>query len=243
MITDAFAYPLRGSGRILLIIGTLLSAALDFASSAWFIGFAAWAIGGAYFVAYYFDIIVTTVSGRDEPPDFPDITDLYGDILAPLLRSLAALIIAHLPLMVLAGIYWEEKSWPAHWQWLCLGFAAFYFPMAILNVAVSDEAAGALPHRVLPDAIRAMPRYLILVLLLVAVYAVEQMASSLRIPIVGGLISAGVSLYFVMVQARMAGMFYRQSLEEEDPEEKAGAGAAPPDESPAEAGAGEEQAA
>ncbi len=242
MIADAFAYPFRGSGRTLLIIGTLLSAVLDFASGAWFFGLAAWVLGGAYFVAYYFDIIVTTVSGRDEPPDFPDVTDLYGDIIAPLLRSLAALLISHLPLIILVGLYWGEKSRPAHWEWLCLGFAAFYFPMAILNVAVSDEAAGALPHRVLPDVIRAMPRYLILVLLLVAVYVVSQLATltGVRVPFVGGLISTGVSLYCVMVQARLAGMFYRQSMEEETDEK---ANAAPPDGSLTETASGEDQAA
>lgn len=218
MISDAFAYPLRGSGRTLLIIGAVLSALLNLGASVPFLGLAAYVLGGAYFVAYYFDIIVTTVSGREDPPDFPDITDLYGDILAPLLRSLAALILAHLPLIALIIMHWGEGPVPPVYQWLCVAFAAFYFPMAILNVAVGDEAAGALPHRVLPDAIRAMPRYLILVLLLAVVYVVSRFAgiAGQKVPFVGGLVTAAVSLYFVMVQARMAGVFYRQWLEEEE---------------------------
>ena len=218
MFAEAFSYPLRGSGRILLIIGAILSALLDFATKVPFIGFAAWILGGAYFVAYYFDIIVTTVSGRDEPPDFPEITDLYGDIIAPLIRSLGSLILAFLPFVVCTIMYRSEGGAPTALRWACLGFAAVYYPMAILNVAVSDEMAGALPHRVLPDIVRAMPKYLILVLLLLLVMIFSELSVMLRarIPVVGGVVGAGFSLYCVMVQARMAGMFYQESAGDDD---------------------------
>lgn len=219
MIQDAFTYPLRGSGRILLIIGAVLSVVLDFAAGAPLVGLVAWILGGAYFIAYYFDIIVTTVSGRDEPPDFPEVTDLYGDIIAPLLRSLGVLIVACVPLILVTVLFRSEtEPVPRPAWWAGVLFAAFYYPMAILNVAVGDEFAGALPHRVLPDIIRAMPRYLLLVVLLVAVLIISDVASRkiLQIPVAGSLISAGVSLYFIMAQARLAGLFYLESLEDAD---------------------------
>jgi hypothetical protein len=43
-----------------------------------------------------------------------------------------------------------------------------------------------------------------------------------RIPLVGGLLAAGAGLYFMMAQARLAGIFYRDQLGLEEADENDG---------------------
>jgi hypothetical protein len=215
MISDAFAYPLRGSGRLLIVIGSVLAALVSFGSSTPIVGGAAAFLGLVYFMAYYIDIIVRTVSGEDEPPDFPDVSDLYDDIIGPLLRTAFAQIISFLPFFIILTMHRGGGGAPAGLQYLGLIFAALYYPMAMLNVAVSNDAWEALPHRVLPGIMRTMPQYLLLAVLLAAVFLISGLITpGLGIPFIGPLISSAATLYLSMVQARMAGVFYRERLED-----------------------------
>ncbi len=224
LLSEALAYPFRGSGWIMIVLGAGLSALLTLGSAAPLIGKAAWFAGFGYFTAFYFDIILTTINGRDEPPDWPDITDLWGDIFQPALRTMGTVMIAFFPLFL--AIYANRDSddglLMSPLVWAGMVFGAFYFPMAILNVAVGNDIMGALPHRVIPDAVRAMPGYLVVAGLLAAVFVISKLAvvAGYAVPFLGGLFAAGISLYFMMAQARLAGSFYRQRLEAEEAEEE-----------------------
>ena len=86
---DALGYPVRGSGRILLVIGAALSAVLGFASGFSIFGGIAWLLGLAYFNAYYHSIVESTVSWNEDPPDWPDVSDLAGEMIVPMVRTAA----------------------------------------------------------------------------------------------------------------------------------------------------------
>jgi hypothetical protein len=218
---------------MMIVIGSVFFGILNIGATAPFIGFAAWFAGLAYFTAFYFEIIVSTVNGNDECPGWPDITDILGDIIMPVLRSFGVLFLSFLPMMVVLGSMGDvENRWGNPLVWVAIVWGAFYFPMAILNVVVGNEMAGALPHRVLPAIVRAMPRYLLLAALLASVFILSRVAVvfGAKIPFFGGLLSAGISLYFMMVQARLAGTFYLRRMEAEHDEEEDELQASPPPE-------------
>ena len=222
-VADAFSYPLRRSGWMMIAIGSVFFGILNIGATAPFIGFAAWFAGLAYFTAVYFEIFVSSVNGNDECPDWPDISDILGDIIMPVLRSFGVLFISFLPMMVVLGCMGDvENRWGNPLVWVAIIWGAFYFPMAILNVGVGNEMAGALPHRVLPAIVRAMPGYLLLAALLAAVFVLSRVAVVFgsKVPFLGVLLSAGISLYFMMVQARLAGTFYLRRMETETEEEE-----------------------
>ncbi len=74
MITDALSYPLRGSGVIMLIIGTVIAVLLQVATVGPF-GAIALLLFYGYFTAYYYQILQHTATGSDAEPDWPDVTD------------------------------------------------------------------------------------------------------------------------------------------------------------------------
>lgn len=220
-LMDALTYPVRGSGRILLVIGAVLAAVLGFVSGASVFGGISWVLGMAYFNAYYFNIVETTVSGGDEPPDWPDVTDLLEEMILPLLRMIGVTLISLLPLIAIIALNHDRAHpWTSPLTWLGLAWAAFYFPMAILNVIVSNQLIEALPHEVLPRICRAMPSYLVVAGLLAAALLISGVVTKVlgQVPFVGDLLSAAGGLYFAMAQARLAGTFYRKHLEETEEE-------------------------
>jgi hypothetical protein len=222
-LMDALTYPVRGSGRILLVIGAVLSAVIGGAAGFSLFGFIALCLGFAYFNAFYFSIVESTVSGNDEPPDWPDISDLLGDMIVPMIRSIGVWLICMLPLIVMLAIPMEEVPILKILLVLAgLGWAVLYFPMAILNVIVSNEMIKALPHEVIPRIRAAMPSYLAIAGLLAAAFVVSLIVTKFlgRVPYLGGLLSAGGALYFSMAQARLAGTFYRKHLEEAEAAER-----------------------
>ena len=219
MISDAFSYPLRGSGRIILVIGSLLSLFLGLGTFAPLLGFVAFMLGMLYLLAYFCDIITTTVGGSEDPPDWPEISDLFSDILAPALRVLGALLVSFIPMLAVRALTGDSPAaLPAVWAAMALG--AFYFPMAVLNTLISGEFSGALPHRVFPEIRETMPRYLLAAGLFFAVMLISSVFSALgsKVPYLGPLLASALSLYFMMVQGRVLGMIFRTGAEDDDVE-------------------------
>jgi len=222
-LMDALVYPIRGPGRLLLVIGAVLSAALSYASGFMIIGGVAWLLGLAYFNAFYFNIVESTVSGNDEAPDWPDVSDWAGEIILPMVRTIGVWLISFFPAMVVSALVKGDHPnvWTSPFLWAAMAWGALYFPMAILNVIVGNEMVAAMPHRVLPQIRKALPGYLALAgVLVLAVLASGFLSFSLgKLPLIGGLLSAWIGLYFAMAQARLAGRFYREHLEALETEE------------------------
>ncbi len=221
LLEDASAYPFRGHGWVMLVIGSIISAGSTLGYS-WALTGISVALVSGYFLAYYSAIIESTVSGRDEPPDFPEISDYSEDILRPALRSTEVLLIAFLPLIVLRFCVLdidanEDALLGMPLAWVFLAWGAFYFPMASIKTVVETDLYAALPHRVLPDILRHLRAYLPLVGMIAGMVVLSSLADWMgaSMPLIGWIFAGGVSFYLMMVHARLGGMFYRDCLERE----------------------------
>lgn len=225
-LLDALTYPVRGSGRIILVIGAVLSAVLGFAAGFSLFGGIASLLGLAYFNAYYHNIVESTVSWNEEPPDWPDVSDLAGEMIVPLIRTVGVFLLSILPMLGAVALRRDDggEIWSSPLVWLGILWGVLYFPMAILHVIVSNEMVNALPWHVLPKIRKALPVYLLLAGLLLTGLIISGVLEVVlgRIPLVGGLLAAGAGLYFMMAQARLAGIFYRDQLGAEESAEADG---------------------
>jgi len=102
--------------------------------------------------------------------------------------------------------------------WPAAGLGAFYLPMALLAVAVTDNFLALSPHVVVPSIIRVFLPYFITFLLLAllvtvrmaggtaaALVTIEQAALKLTVTVVMGF----VSLYLLTVEMRLLGLLFR----------------------------------
>src|SRR4051812_16909664 len=79
LLADVLTYPLRRGGLLMLAIGAGFSILLHIGTYAAFVGVFVWAFAWGFFGTYYFEIINTTVNGRDDLPDWPDLTNVHED--------------------------------------------------------------------------------------------------------------------------------------------------------------------
>lgn len=112
LVGDIFTYPLRGGGKWLLIIGTILGVASDIASFAPLLGIIATFLLTGYFCAIYFDIIQTSATGSDEAPHVPELSNIMEDILAPWIKTLIVGLVCFLPLILFVAFAPESLQLP-----------------------------------------------------------------------------------------------------------------------------------
>ena len=212
MVFDALAYPFKGSGWIMIVIGTVLSVLLKVASFAPMLGLAVSLYSAGYFTSFYFDIISSTISGEDECPDWPSVSNVWDDLVHPLLQLFGAILVSFLPLLIC--LYGLHKA-PAMAVWGSLGFGCLYFPMAVLGIVQFGNLSGTLPHAVIPALWRCLPGYLLTVIALIFVVILSGGLEGLagKVPFLGWLLASAVSLYFLMVQARLIGLLYLKNEE------------------------------
>lgn len=219
-LTDALTYPIRESGWAMVLIGAGISVVAGWLTGTMYLGLIVSVLGLAYFNAFYFSIVETTVSGKDETPDWPDITNnVAEDLLLPLLRTLRVAVLSLLPLLVI--LYFRDDPqgmWLSPMVWLGVLWCAFYFPMAMINTVVSNDMRMCLPHKVLPLILGNLREYLVLVSVLLAGFMLSKLVSAVigGIPLIGTFLSAGTGLYFMMAEARLAGLFYLNHVETEE---------------------------
>lgn len=209
MISDALAYPLKGTGRYILVIGALLSLLLSLGTYIPVLGLIL-AIGASgFFSAYLFKVINSTVCGRDEPCDWPDFQDVLSDLVVPWLCMLSASFFSFGPYALVSNSYGEAGLISI--ALLILGF--IHFPMAVLCVAISGTMRAAFWKTTVPLMARCMPEYLVLVLVLggfsLINFILKYVLSS--IPFLGWFISFFLAMYSLMVTGRLIGLFLREN--------------------------------
>lgn len=215
IIQDIFSYPIRGSGKYMLITGAIIGIISDLASFAPVLGFVAGILLSGYFCAIYFDIIQTTATGSSEAPYFPDTMDILGDILAPMGKVIAVLFVSFLPL--LAFIFTADDEYQTTENYLLLaGIGAVYFPMAMLAVVVLGYLGALSPHIVLPAMMRSGMLYWLAVFLLILLYmflffVAGFLADSFML---SSLVFAVLGMYVIMANGRILGIIYREREEE-----------------------------
>jgi len=212
-IPQAFKYPLRGDGILLLVGGVVFILVLDLVVRFSFLISGLVSLGGGgYLAAYYQRILVSSGQGEAEMPTWPDFTS-FSDLLPPLGQCLATLLISFGPAMVLSAIPAELIPWKNWGVVAALLGGCVYFPMAFTAVAMADSVAALNPLVVIPSILRLPLDYSLSVILLVGLFVLEEfgtklLAHLLPIPLVPGLVSGFVGLYLLCVMLRLMGVLY-----------------------------------
>jgi len=200
-LPGAFAYPLRGSGLLVLIAGTLIFGALDALSGgssygliprAFGWGLAIQVIALGYLFAYLQNIIHAAAADEQEMPPLPGMGDLWQDLLLPGLKFIGLTLFCFAPAIAAAwyAIANEESSMvPLLLSTFILG--VLYFPMAFLSVAILDSVLAANPLQVVPAICKAPLEYLVTLCLLGAVLGVRWLGDLL----VRGLFPRGLATH------------------------------------------------
>jgi hypothetical protein len=212
-LPGAFAYPLNKSGLLLLALGTVFFLILALALRLAFIfrlPIQVFTLG--YLFAYMQRIISSSALGEDEVPDFPDVTEIWSDIILPFLLFTGTSLVSFAPVLAVAVLLHEhDLFWPI--LIAVLAACGFYFPMALLAVGVTDRFLALSPHIVVPSILRVLAPYLVACLVLATLAGLRfGMAWGLDfvpIPIVPSIIDGFVSLYFLIVEMRILGLLFR----------------------------------
>jgi hypothetical protein len=214
-IANAFKYPLRGNGLILLVIGTIIYASLDafLHSQTGFLNFykliaklIGFVVGYGYLFAYMQRIVTSSAIGEDEPPEWPEITDLSSDIYRPFFQLFFTMLVAYFP----AGVTLYCFGRPAGDYVNLVG--DIYFPMALLAVAMSDSYSGLNPIFVFSSILKIPKHYAIVAALFIGLQWLDTYIKGfvLEIPLfmVPILIYWLIYLFLLMATMRILGLMY-----------------------------------
>jgi len=158
-----------------------------------------------------FRIIGSTAKGESELPDWPDISDLYGDIVQPLLLYLAALAICVLPAGIYMMVTGAQIEAPDATAIVLILAGIAYFPMALLGVALNQTLGMLSPTVVIPAILRAPVEYCAACLVLLVIVALSVLADSALVssaPLLGWLLARWLALYFMAAEMRVLGVLY-----------------------------------
>lgn len=217
-IPGAFVYPFKGAGIIILICATVAFSAMNYTGILIKI-----ALYGFVFL-FMQNILHTTTSDEEEPLGFPDPSSLGGAAL-----QLGGTIVASfwLSIALVVARYYDMPI-PVEAIIASVILGAFYFPMALLSVAMKDSVMAGNPLIVIPAMMKAPVQYLVTALLMLSVFGVRRL---------GGMISGGagtismttkdmsvlfisfgvqmlwalMSVYLLTVTMRILGLFYNSS--------------------------------
>ena len=222
-IPGTFAYPFKQNGRILLFLGTICLTVMDTLTTsrvgplAIVFGFVLRLAFTGYMFAFMQSIIQHTAQGEDAMPDFPEFSSWWSDIMLPFLFFVATMVVSFVPAIVAPHLIpGTELDGIAQLAMLVIG--AFYFPMALLAVAMTDNFVALSPHVVLPSIVRVFIPYIVTFLLLASLIGIRAGAEFLATDaapqqlapkIVAALSLSFISLYLLTVEMRLLGLLFR----------------------------------
>jgi len=214
-LIDIITFAWRGSGKYVFITCVILSVVADLASLAPVIGAITAIFIAGYFCAPYYQLIQSSATGGMEAPDFPNVSNIFEDIIWPMLQSIVVGLVSFGPFLAYSVWAGSDSANPAilYGLFTC---GVIYFPMAMLAVVVLGYTGALSPHIVLPAIFSGGRVYWIGVILLVLLYSVDSMVQDLfsRQFIVRHLLMALVGSYTFMTNARILGVVYRERQEE-----------------------------
>jgi hypothetical protein len=162
-VPGVFIYPFRGGGFLILFAATLVFAALEHFRGIFSILITITAFG--YLFSFMQTIIHSTVAGDTEMPALPGMDDVFAGCF----RLLGCVLISFGLAIGLGcmAFFSEELSGNVTVGLIAaIAFGSFYFPMALLAVAMKDSVAAANPLVVMPAIFKVPLEYLVTVLLL-----------------------------------------------------------------------------
>ena len=216
MLPRALVFPLVGRGGPMIIVGGAVFFITVWIAVRSIFGFFALFFLGGYLCAYMIKIIGAVARGDNQPPDWPDFSNMWDDIFWPYVFVLAACLTALLPAM---AYVWFGPS-PIEvlvtgrdgWFLGLLGLALLYVPMGLLAAALYETREGLNPLVVVLAIIRVAPAYITACVALgIAVFLRYYLGGlTAHIPWFGGLVDWMISVYFLMVYMYILGLIYRK---------------------------------
>lgn len=172
-------YPFKGSGILVLIVGTFVLAGLHIMSAGIF-SILMKIVAYGYLFSYMQNIIHATAAEEVQMPELPGMDDVFAGFvrLAATVLTAFGLAIA----LVVARVFDVEV--PVSLIVIAVVFGCIYFPMAFLAVAMKDNPLAANPLIVVPSILKVPLAYLVTVILFGSIFGVSQ---------IGNLIAAGMS--------------------------------------------------
>lgn len=206
-----FAYPLRGRGKSLIIGGAVFLWVAGLLSWVPFAGFAIVLIVAGYLCAYTLKVIGSSAGGDREPPDWPDMSRMWEDVIQPLLLVVSAAAVSFLPLLIHQIVFGFSIHWNEPGFWACVGFAIMYMPMAMTGVSLFDSFWGLNPLIVFGAILKIPVAYLTACSILLVNfigYAIVLKYVVPAVPVFGSFIGYVIYLYILLLQAHICGLIY-----------------------------------
>jgi FHA domain len=174
-LPGAFVYPALGSGVFVLIVCSIVTFALGFMGGRSWWGFTVTVAFYGYLFSFMQNIIHSTASEEKEMPGWPSFDDLGGCFLR---FAAAAAISFAVPIgLFIASMIGMFEDEPGIASTLLLPswiFGSLYFPMALLAVAMKDSPLAVNPLVVLPAIFKAPLEYIVAVILMAIVLALDH---------------------------------------------------------------------
>lgn len=212
---DILTFAWRGSGKYVLITCVVLSVIADLIEFVPVFGGIASLLLSGYFCAIYYQLIQSSAIGGKEAPDFPDTSNIFEDIILPMLQILVVALVSFGPYIGYSIWAGEDRFNPLIGYGL-VGFGVVYFQMAMLAIVILGYTGALSPHIVLPAIFRGGWIYWVGVIMLLLLYFVGSVVEDIFSGqiIVGHLIIAVIGSYILMTNARILGVVYRERQEE-----------------------------
>ncbi len=210
---DAFGYPFRGDGVIILLGGTVLFSVLGAVPAVGIYGtITAIALWG-YLLLMLQSVVQGTAQGEEVLPRWPGFTG-FAELFEIWSQWFVVLAVCFGPAY---GVYLSataESALRPEFNWpVIVGLAVvggLYFPMAVLGVAMFDSVSALNPRLVLRSIFAAPGHYLLLLATLTGLMTVQALTGRLsdHVPFVGTLVDNFDRLWSAVVFARLIGGLY-----------------------------------
>jgi hypothetical protein len=213
---EAFSYPLKKDGAILLGCGTVVFSFLNGAN--WVLSQVrfAGAIGVAYLLcivmtvgytyAFMQTVIQSSARGEEAMPDWPEISAFWDDMVVPFFQFSTIWLLCLGPGIAIMLFVSPLAGLPL----VFLGL--FCLPMAILTVAMADSLSGLNPFVIFSGIGKVPLPYLtacgIFLVVIAVTHGLRMLLEYTGIPIVPTVLSTFVSLYGLTVEMRLLGLLY-----------------------------------
>jgi FHA domain len=200
-LPSAFAYPFRGTGILILMVGALLLGGLGWLSGGTRFGFVPRSFGWTlifmvftygYLFSFTQNIIHSTAIGEDEMPPLPSMGNFWEDILLPCLQLFGLSLVSFGPSIILsimfgpaiASALLEDGSTGGVAAKLIVLAVAFiaglvYFPMAFLAVSIFDSVMAANPFTVLRAIFKVPLEYLVTLIVVALLFVLGAVGDGL----------------------------------------------------------------
>ena len=222
-ISGLIKYPFSGSGIYLLIGGTVFVTVTQFIINLptifFYVTIMISVFLTGYLSAYFISVMRSSAKDIGNPPDWPDITHIGQNVLRPLLIVSFPGTISFFPALIYLGYWLFRGSGDISVLIGLIAVGALYYPMALIASAISGTVMNSLNFvGVIGSIIKVSKAYFITELVLAflagisiaAYFIVGSVTGVLAGTIVAAFALRFVYLYFMMVYARILGLFYRQ---------------------------------